>query len=84
MWALLATAIMAVLRRRSRMKWRRWRAIHRGLGLVIVSSSVAHALMIEGTMEPVSKTVICVLALIAALAVVRGVPARWLRLRRNG
>jgi predicted ferric reductase len=51
MWALFATATLAALRRRLRLRWRTWRLGHTGLAVVIVAGSVVHALLIEGTME---------------------------------
>jgi hypothetical protein len=67
MWALLATAVLAVLRRR--LRWRHWRHAHLGLAVVAVAGTVAHALPIEGTMEHVSKIALCLLVGVATLAV---------------
>ncbi len=63
MWALLATAVLAL--RRKRLGLRTWRRAHTALALVIVSCTALHALLIEGTMETVSKAVLCALVLIA-------------------
>lgn len=71
MWGVFATAGLAALRYRSRLVRRTWRLSHRTLAVVIVVGSVVHAMMIEGTMEILSKTVLCavvVVALIMALA----------------
>ncbi|WP_224815597.1 ferric reductase-like transmembrane domain-containing protein [Hasllibacter sp. MH4015] len=68
MWAVFATALVAMGRRKLRL--RVWRLAHGTLALVIVSGTIAHALLIEGTMEPVSKIALCVLAaLVTAWAV---------------
>lgn len=70
MWAVLAAAVLALLRRRLPVKPHIWRAAHVGLaGLVVIGSSV-HALQIIGTMETVSKTVLCILILAATIQVV--------------
>ena len=61
MWALFATALLAASRRRLRLRYRTWRIGHTSLAVVIVAASVVHALLIEGTMETVSKVVLCVL-----------------------
>lgn len=74
MWVLFASAALAVLRRPLRLPWRRWSVLHRSLGLVVVAGSAVHALLIEGAMEPVSKAVLCIVALAGALAVWRGLP----------
>lgn len=74
MWVLFASAALAVLRRTLRLSWRRWSVLHRSLGLVVVAGSAVHALLIEGAMEPVSKAVLCIVALAGALAVWRGLP----------
>lgn len=55
--ALILTALLAGLRHR--LGLRRWRLLHAVLALVIVSGSIAHALLIEGTMGPVSKLALC-------------------------
>ncbi|MGR3312141.1 ferric reductase-like transmembrane domain-containing protein [Roseovarius indicus] len=70
MWALFATALLALLRRRIGLRWRVWRIGHTGLALVIVVGSVVHALLIQGTMETISKTALCALVLAATLRVV--------------
>ncbi|MFX0544063.1 ferric reductase-like transmembrane domain-containing protein [Roseovarius sp. S1116L3] len=65
MWALFATALLAALRKRLRLRWRFWLGAHGALAVVIVSGSVVHAMLIDGTMEVVSKTALCALVLIA-------------------
>ncbi len=64
MWAILAVAILAALRRR--LGLRTWRLVHLSLAVVIVGCSVAHGMLIEGTMETVSKAALCVLVVAAA------------------
>jgi predicted ferric reductase len=61
MWAIFAVALLAVLRRRLRP--RTWRIAHMSLAVVIVAGSVVHAMLVEGTMETVSKAALCVLVL---------------------
>lgn len=63
MWAIFATALVALLRRRLRL--RTWRMVHGTLAVVIVVGSVVHAMLIEGTMETVSKAALCALVLAA-------------------
>ena len=63
MWAIFASASLAVWRRRLRP--RTWRLSHKTLSLVIVAGTVLHAILIEGTMETVSKLVLCVLLVVA-------------------
>ena len=66
MWAVLAAALLATLRRRLRLRPNVWRRYHTGLAAVIVVTSVVHALLIEGTMGTVSKAALCALVLVAA------------------
>lgn len=66
MWALFAVALLAALRRRLGLRPRTWRIAHMILAVVIVAGSVVHAMLVEGTMEIVSKTALCVLVLAAA------------------
>jgi len=67
MWAIFAVALLATLRRR--MGLRTWRIAHMSLAVVIVAGSVVHGILIEGTMETMSKAAICVLVLAAAIKV---------------
>ena len=53
MWAIFAVALLAALRRR--LGLRTWRIAHMSLAVVIVAGSVVHGMLIEGTMETMSK-----------------------------
>ena len=65
MWAIFAVALLAALRRRLRP--RTWRIAHTLLAIVIVAGSVVHAMLIEGTMETISKSALCALVVAAAV-----------------
>lgn len=69
MWAILAVALLAALRRRLGLRTRTWRIIHMPLAVVIVAGSVVHAMLVEGTMETVSKAALCVVVLAASMGV---------------
>ncbi|WP_433995241.1 ferric reductase-like transmembrane domain-containing protein [Bradyrhizobium manausense] len=69
MWAIFAVAVLAALRRRLGLRLRTWRFVHIPLALVIVACSVVHCLLIEGTMETVSKAVLCAAVLAATVKV---------------
>jgi predicted ferric reductase len=69
MWAIFAAALLAVLRRRLRLSPRTWRIGHTSLAVVIVVGSVVHGILIEGTMETISKAVLCALVLAATTKV---------------
>lgn len=71
MWAVFATALLAALRRSQRPQV--WRLCHTILAVVIVVATVVHAILIEGTMEPISKAALCVLILAAIAKVTRDV-----------
>lgn len=70
MWATFAAALLAALRHRLGLRARTWRIGHTALALVIVVGTVVHAILIEGTMETVSKVALCALALGATMKVV--------------
>ncbi|MEM8959560.1 MAG: ferric reductase-like transmembrane domain-containing protein [Pseudomonadota bacterium] len=70
MWAVFAAALLAALRRRLRIPPRIWRRAHTAAVALAVIASVAHAMLIEGTMELVSKAVLCALVLAVTLTVV--------------
>jgi predicted ferric reductase len=78
MWAIFAVALLAIFRRRLRL--RTWRIAHMLLAIVIVACSVVHGILIEGTMETVSKAALCVLVLAAAIKVLAGL---WARIKRG-
>jgi predicted ferric reductase len=69
MWALFGAALLALLLRRLRLRWWVWRLGHTTLALITVSGSVVHALLIQGTMETMSKVAICTLVVLATARV---------------
>ena len=69
MWAVFAAALLAVMRAPLRIRPRVWRLAHSGLAVVIALGSVAHALLVEGTMGQVSKAALCILVLAALIKV---------------
>ncbi len=71
MWAAFSAALLAVLRRRAKLRWRTWRLGHTTLAAVTVVGTVVHALLIEGTMETASKITLCALVLIATVLAFR-------------
>jgi predicted ferric reductase len=77
MWAILAVAVLAAVRRR--LGLRTWRIAHLSLALVIVAGSVIHGMLIEGTMETMSKAALCVLVVAAAGKVLADAVARGRR-----
>ena len=80
MWAAFAAALLAALRTRLRVPPKIWRVGHTALALVIVAGSVVHALLVEGTMEPLTKAAFCILVLLATARVVMELRA-WSVLR---
>ena len=67
MWAVFAATLLAAVRRRLRLQPRIWRRVHTALAAVVVVGSAIHALLIEGTMETMSKAALCVLVLSATV-----------------
>jgi len=67
MWALFATAVLALLR--DRLSARGWRLGHSALAVAIVTGSVVHALLIEGTMGTLSKVALCAVTVAVLLRV---------------
>ena len=70
MWAIFAIAIMVALRQRLGLRPRTWRIAHTVLAVVIVIGTAVHSILIEGTMETVSKVALCVLVVAATLKVI--------------
>ena len=69
MWAIFAVALLAAFRRRWGLRPRTWRIAHMSLAVVIVAGSVVHAMLVEGTMETVTKAALCALVLGATIKV---------------
>jgi hypothetical protein len=69
MWAIFLVALMALLRRRLGLAPRTWRLAHMVLAVVIVTGSIVHGLLVEGTMETMSKVALCTLLLGATVKV---------------
>ena len=67
MWAIFAVAFLAALRRR--LGLRTWRIAHMTLAVVIVVGSVVHGMLIEGTMETMSKAALWALVIAATIEV---------------
>ncbi|MGN6463717.1 MAG: ferric reductase-like transmembrane domain-containing protein [Pseudolabrys sp.] len=74
MWAIFAVALLALIRRR--LGLRTWRIAHMSLAAVIVAGSVVHAVLIEGTMETMTKAALCALVVAAAAKVMVDLWAR--------
>ena len=70
MWAIIGAAVLAAMRRRIGLRLRLWRFAHTVLAAVIVVGTVVHALLIDGTMESVTKAVLAALLGAATLKVV--------------
>jgi predicted ferric reductase len=69
MWTIFTVALLAALRRRLGLGPRAWRIVHLSLAVVIVAGGVVHAMLVEGTMETLSKAGLCALVLGAAIKV---------------
>jgi hypothetical protein len=67
MWAIFAVALLAVLRRQLRL--RTFRIAHMSLAAVIIVGSVIHGMLVEGTMETMSKAALCILVVAATAKV---------------
>jgi predicted ferric reductase len=74
MWAIFAVALLALLRRRLRL--RTWRIAHMSLAAVIVAGSVVHGMLVEGTMETMSKAALCALVIAATIKVMADLVGR--------
>ena len=72
MWSIFATLSMVLLRRRLRIRPRTWRLTHKSFAVITVLGSVIHAMQIEGTMETVSKSILCALVVVASSVVIFG------------
>ncbi len=83
MWAVFAAALLALLRRRLRLRPLTWRRGHTALVTLAVLGGVLHALLIEGTMEGISKAALCLLVLAATVKAIADLRAWAIRPRRG-
>lgn len=81
MWAVFAAALLAVFRHR--IGPRLWRLGHSALVVVVVGTTVVHALLIDGTMGQTSKALLCAMTL-GATAWGLGRLRVWRLLTRRG
>jgi len=79
---LFAAAFLAALRRRLPIRPRVWRFLHTTLAAATVLCSVVHAVLIEGTMETVSKVALCALTVLATAKVLIDLKVWQIRVRR--
>ncbi len=70
MIAVFGSALFATLRRRLRLRPALWRLIHLCFATVIIAGTLAHALLIEGAMETVTKALLCLLMALTGAKVV--------------
>lgn len=84
MWAIFIVALLAALRRRLGLRLHTWRIVHIPLAIVIVAGSVVHCLLIEGTMETVTKAALCAAVLAATIKVMADLVWRKRTLRKEG
>ena len=68
MWAVFASALLAAMRGRLRLPV--WRVTHTSLAVVIVVGGIVHTLLVDGTMETLSKLALCAAVGIVTLKVI--------------
>ncbi|GAA6178827.1 MULTISPECIES: ferric reductase-like transmembrane domain-containing protein [unclassified Shimia] len=59
LWGLIITALLVTLRQKLPLRFLHWSILHNTLAVVVVLSTVVHALLIEGTMGIASKWLTC-------------------------
>jgi predicted ferric reductase len=67
MWGLFGAALLAALRRTLHWRPLTWRRAHSTLAAAVVGSTVAHAMLIDGTMGDWSKAALCVLVVLTTV-----------------
>lgn len=82
MWGVFAAAFLSLVRRR--LGLRVWRIAHTSVVGIVVATSAVHAILIQGTMGTVSKTVLCLLAIVATAKVIIDLKVWKHLLRKRG
>lgn len=67
MWTGFGAAALGIFRQRLNLRFRVWRLGHASLATVTILGSVIHALLIEGTMEVMTKFALCVLVVLVSV-----------------
>ncbi|MEO0672052.1 MAG: ferric reductase-like transmembrane domain-containing protein [Pseudomonadota bacterium] len=83
MWGVLVVGAMVAARPSLGLRPRTWRLIHTGLAALIVTGTIVHTVLIQGAMETVSKTALCVLVGLATVRVLADVWTAAARRRRD-
>lgn len=82
MWAVFAVALLAGLRQRLHLRPALWRFWHMLLITVVVVCTTVHALLIHGTMETITKAVLCAFVILATAKAIYDVKP-WGLFRRS-
>lgn len=69
MWATFTAAALAIFKRKLPMAAHLWRITHTLVTALVVVTSVAHAMLIDGTMGNVSKILLSIAIVMATLIV---------------
>lgn len=72
MWAVFASATVALQRRRLHIPFQTWRLVHILLAVIIVIGTIVHTLLIQGTMETASKIAFCAALFVVNFKVLAG------------
>nr|WP_237072632.1 ferric reductase-like transmembrane domain-containing protein [Pseudaestuariivita rosea] len=83
MWAVFAAALLATFRKRLRLGFRTWRRAHLVFAVITVAGTVTHALLIEGTMETITKILLCALVVLATAKIILDLWVSAARRRRG-
>jgi len=75
MWAIFFSLILTTLRHKISVLARTWKLVHRTLAFIIIVGTVVHAMLIDGAMETISKSVLCLLLLITTVMTL--IKLRW-------
>lgn len=70
MWATFAAALLAVFRRKLPIATHYWRFAHTSVTALVVATSVAHAMLIDGTMGNISKAMLSIAIVVTTIVVV--------------
>jgi hypothetical protein len=82
MWAAFGAALLALVRRPLKLGVLTWRLGHTALVSLTVVGTSLHAMLVDGTMETISKAALCALVLFATAAAVARMRV-WAMIRRR-
>ncbi|KPA22460.1 hypothetical protein shim_07430 [Shimia sp. SK013] len=84
LWGVILTGLLVTLRRKLPLRYLPWAILHNTLAFLIVMATVVHALLIDGTMGPLTKWLACLVVVLLTTWVLYDIRIRRKRAPSSG